>query len=92
MIIQVKIPASAKRTSSLVGRKCRCSELIPIKVVKGRVNDKHKMPGWRNRCSTGVFYYAIGEVAVPDSYDDDIRIECTNGLHFFMTLEEAEQW
>ena len=28
-------------------------------------------------------------VAVPSDYDGDIRLECTRGVHFFMTREEA---
>jgi hypothetical protein len=29
--------------------------------------------------------YALG-------YDDDIRVECNGGIHFFMTRREAEEW
>jgi hypothetical protein len=36
--------------------------------------------------------YKEGEIVVADSYDDDIRIECTNGIHFFMTRKEAKDW
>ena len=36
--------------------------------------------------------YTAGERIYPDSYNDDWRVECTNGIHFFMTREEAEDW
>jgi hypothetical protein len=36
--------------------------------------------------------YTVGAVTRADSYDDDIRVECTHGIHFFITKEEAEQW
>ncbi len=37
-------------------------------------------------------YYYKGAIVEADSFDDDIRLECTNGIHFFMTKEEAEEW
>ena len=36
--------------------------------------------------------YCVGEIVKPDSYNDDIREECTNGLHFFITKREAEDY
>jgi len=36
--------------------------------------------------------YRVGELVYPDSYDPDIRVECTHGIHFFLTREEAESW
>ena len=75
----VKLRITGKRTSSLVGRKCRCSECV---VVEGGGFDKH----------TGTIEYKTGATIKPDSYNDDIRVECTNGIHFFMTKEEAERW
>ena len=40
---------------------------------------------------TGDFKYTLGEIAKAD-LDTDIRIECTSGIHFFMTRKEAEEW
>jgi hypothetical protein len=36
--------------------------------------------------------YVEGATYHPDTYDDDIRVECTHGVHFFLTREEAERW
>ena len=36
--------------------------------------------------------YQAGEMTYPDGYDPDIRIECTSGIHFFMTKQEAEEY
>ena len=81
-VIKISIPASAKRTSSLIGRKCRAEY---VKVISG--------PGCGGFSPTkGNSIYHKGEVIYADKFDPDIRTECTNGIHFFMTKEEAEQW
>jgi hypothetical protein len=36
--------------------------------------------------------YKAGVVVHPDKYDDDIRVECTHGIHFFITRKEAEEY
>lgn len=43
--------------------------------------------GYQNRA-----LYVVGEVTRPDSFNDDIRIECSNGIHFFITLREAQEY
>jgi len=76
--IKLLIPKEAKRTASLVGRKCRAEYAV---VLEGE--------GTSIRAGTD-FEYKVGETIKPDSYDDDIRVECTNGIHFFLTKEEEE--
>ena len=36
--------------------------------------------------------YRVNETVVADSYDDNPLIECTHGIHFFLTREEAEAY
>ena len=76
-VIKLEIPSKAKRTSSLIGRKCRAEY---VRVLEGS-----------GRSGRGGDYKE-GEIVYPDSYDDDIRVECTNGIHFFMTRKEAEEY
>lgn len=79
-VITIEIPAEARRTSSLVGRKCRAEY---VKVIEGLSGyDK-----W-----SGKIRYEVNKMVYPDAYDDDIRLECTHGIHFFMTKEEASKW
>ena len=40
----------------------------------------------------GETVYRNGELTYPDSYDDDIRVGCSHGIHFFITKAEAEEW
>ena len=79
-VIKLMIPEHAQRTSTLVGRKCRASYVIVLEGPEGY--DKY----------TGKTFYKVGEEVFPDQYDGDIRVECTNGIHFFMTKQEAEDY
>jgi hypothetical protein len=36
--------------------------------------------------------YRVGKIASPDRYCDDPRIECSPGIHFSLTEEEAREW
>lgn len=78
-IVKLLIPAEAKRTSSLVGRKCRAGFAV---VLEGEGVSTHD----------GKTVYAPGLTVYPDKYDDDIRVECTSGIHFFITRKEAEDY
>ena len=35
------------------------------------------------------FYYRLGEIVYPDSFDPDPDTVCTNGIHFFGTVTDA---
>ena len=81
-VIKILIPEDAQRTNSLKGRKCRASK---IQVIDG--------PGCGGKSPTrGGLVYNKGQVVEADKFDDDIRRECTHGIHFFMTKKEAEEW
>lgn len=84
VVLRLRIPAWAKRTSSLVSRKCRASAVVVVDVIGG--SDRQQFTSELG----GV--YVVGETTYPDSYDDDIRVHCTHGIHFFMTQKEAEEW
>ena len=78
-VLKLLIPKEAKRTSSLVGRKCRAEFVV---VLEGSGVSKYD----------GKTQYGPGMTVYPDKYDDDIRVECTSGIHFFMTRREAEEY
>ena len=83
-LIKLLIPKEAKRTASLVGRKCR-AEYADVLEITGADecdcwNDDFKLK------------YKVGERVYPDKYDDDPRVECTSGIHFFLTRKEAEEF
>jgi len=87
-IAKVRVPAGAKRTATPVGRKCRAAPLEVLAIYEcGTGAALEESPGG---CGSQV--YRVGDTVYPDSYDDDIRVECTHGLHFFLTRKEAESW
>ena len=86
VIIKLRIPAEAKR-SSATSRKCRCeyAEVLALQNLDGTpynddkvVNDNYKET-----------IYKVGEIVHPDSWDDDRWNECSHGIHFFITRDEA---
>ena len=87
-ILQLEIPEKAKRVSSLIGRKCRAEY---VKVIE--IYDKHGSPITNDSIMTISYsqIYKRREISYPDFYNDDIRLECTNGIHFYMTRREAEE-
>ena len=87
-ILKLEIPSDAKRVSSLIGRRCRASHV--------RVLGAYKMSDAREILPDIVFHskynnleYRIGETTYADAFDDDIRVENTHGIHFFMTYREV---
>ena len=81
-IAKLMIPKEAKRTNSVIGRKCR-AEYVDVLEIFGEASvDKH----------TDETVYETGKRVHPDKYDDSLIIDCTNGIHFFITREEAEAY
>ena len=87
-VLKLRVPSSAKRVSSLIGRKCRVSE---AKVVLAFVDGEEQRGGGAFVSERGGRYF-VGETTKSDSFDDDIRVDCTNGIHVFVTRAEAESW
>jgi hypothetical protein len=79
VICKLKIPADVKRINSLTGRKCRAEKAL---VLEGEGLGSYDQKT----------IYKVGEWVIPDSFDDDIRIECSHGIHFFITRKEAEEY
>jgi hypothetical protein len=82
VIAKLVIPHDAKRMNSYSSRKCRASKVIVHELFGAdEAYDQH----------TGRVLYKAGLEIIPDSYDDDMRIECSNGIHFYLTRIEAER-
>lgn len=89
-IVKLEIPENAKR-SNATSRKCRCSKakVISIEDIYGKTLDDTMVVN-------GIFgdkiIYKIGKMAYPDSFDENNWNECSHGIHFFMTREEAVEY
>jgi len=79
VICKLRVTKNAKRTSSLISRKCRAEY---VRVLEG------EGVSWKDQKTK----YTPGKITRADSYNDDPRVECTNGIHFFMTREEATEF
>jgi len=82
VVVKLLIPSDAKRSHAF-GRKCR-AEFADVMEIIGADTA-------RSRHDDG-FIYRVGERVTPDHYDEDWRNECSGGIHFFITREEAEAW
>jgi hypothetical protein len=80
-VVTLLIPRSAARVNAYGSRKCRAEYALVLDAPEGAVSqhDNHTK-------------YVVGETVYPDSYDPDPRIECSHGIHFFLTRTEAENW
>lgn len=90
VLLTLRILGTSQRVSSLVGRKCRASEVVAIKAED---QDGNEITG-EDFTSTHdeKFVWKLNEVTKPESFDADIRLECAPGLHFYITKDEAREF
>jgi hypothetical protein len=86
-IIKLRIPEEARRTSSLIGRKCRAEFADVLEIWDGSGNPQPSVTGGYANLT-----YTVGERIYPDKYDEDIREEYTHGIHHFITKREAVEY
>lgn len=89
-IVKLLIPADAKRLSAF-GRKCRCSKAKVLGIFDLDGNELINVKRAESYCHSE-FTYIVEEWAYPNSFDDNRFVECSNGIHFFMTFEEARDY
>lgn len=85
-IIKLEIPAEAKR-SSATGRECRCDKarVLAIETVDGAKADIEEISSNYDK----TFIYRVGEIVSVEDFDDNRWHNCTKGIHFFVTRQEA---
>jgi hypothetical protein len=79
VIAKLQIPEDAQRVGGYTGRKCRAEKAI---VLEGEGVSQYDSK----------FTYAVGQVIVPDKWDNDPRVECSHGIHFFLSRQEAADY
>ena len=79
-VVELLIPAEAKRSHAF-GRKCRAEWAVVVATPDGK-------PAYSLRAAS--FAYVVGETVRPDKWDEDWTAECSGGIHFYITREEAE--
>ena len=87
VLVKLQIPCLSKRTGCLKNNKCRAeyAKVLSIHSLNGKRLATQLAHGLYNG-----FAYEVGKTVRPDTYNGDIRLDCTNGIHFFMTQDEAQ--
>jgi hypothetical protein len=80
VIVKLRIPEEAKRSHAF-GRKCRAEFADVLEVIGAEVGVS---------LHDGQTEYRVGERITPDSFDENWQDECSHGVHFYITREEAE--
>ena len=85
VIVELEIPADAKR-SSATSRKCRCdkAKVLSITDLSGVAEFQMAVSFWDDD-----FIYEVGKTVVVNDFDENRWIECSTGIHFFITRDEA---
>jgi hypothetical protein len=78
----LKLEVIGKRVSTPIGRKCRAESVRVLEAFGG--------VGPFASLRDASFIYTAGGIATA-ILDEDIRVECTSGIHFYMTRKEAEE-
>ena len=84
-IVKLLITEDAKR-SSATSRKCRCSKAKVLNIY----NDKNEEIKVAASGRDENFIYEVGEIVEVNDFDDNRWNECSTGIHFFITRNEAE--
>ena len=85
-LIELEIPADARRLSS-VSYKCRCDKAL-VKSITLLSDLSYQIKEVVNK-SYAECHYKVGELVIPDSFDEDRWNECSHGIHFFINKQDA---
>ena len=84
-LIKLEIPEDALR-SSAVTSKCRCSKAKVVEITNIKTGEAIDSITNLNEKPC---VYKVGEMVLPDSFDEDRWNECSHGIHFFINKQEA---
>lgn len=86
LIAKLLIPADAKRYNA-TGLKCRASKAMVLgfyDIDKKEVRNRKAMSAHNLN-----FLYEKGKMIEPEAFDENRLLECSNGIHFFMSFDQA---
>ena len=88
-IVELLIPEDAKRCSA-TSRKCRCdkAKVLSITKIDGTSDGVDTVYSIYDK----TFAYKIGELVEVKDFDDNRWNECSTGIHFFLTRQEAVEY
>ena len=87
-IVELLITEDSKR-SSATSRKCRCSKAKVLSITNiDNTEEYNKVASSHDKS----FIYKIGEIVEVKDFDEDRWNECSTGIHFFLTRDEAVRY
>lgn len=84
-LVKLEIPEDARRCSA-TSFKCRCDRAKVLEIT--RIEDGKNMDIITNT-NYGKCVYKVGEMVIPDGFNEDRWQECSNGIHFFINKQQA---
>lgn len=84
-LVRLLIPADARRCSATTN-KCRCDKAMVVAITS---LDETEEFSDAESITYKPLTYRVGEMAFPDSFDENRWNECSNGIHFFINKQEA---
>ncbi len=87
--IVLKLLVKGKRVSPYTGRKCRTDK---VKVLAAYGSNGKKTDAVLMSKHDSTFIYKVGRLASVKDYDPSPLVECSTGIYFFITRQEAEDW
>lgn len=96
VLVKLEIPSYAKRINNCCSNKCRAEKAMVLDFIK---IDENMTDSYFNKIkekmtvtspvSHNVCVYNIGKIVEADKFDEDSKHTCSNGIHFFLTEEDA---
>jgi len=90
IVLKLVIPKSARRVNAIGSRKCRCdkAKVLAAFNLDGTPTEETVFYSEHNFA----FVYTLGAEVTEPNYDPSDRIECAQGIHFFITFSEAKEY
>ena len=88
-IVELLIPEDARRCSA-TSRKCRCDKAKVLSITK--IDGTSDGVDIVYSIYDETFAYKIGELVEVKDFDDNRWNECSTGIHFFITRQEAVEY
>ena len=87
-IVKLLITEDAKRSSATT-RKCRASKVKVLEITNIENTEKYETAISKHDAG---FIYEVGKTIEIADFDEDRWNECSKGIHFFITRDEAVQY
>ena len=85
-LVKLQIPEDARRCSATT-QKCRCDKALVLAITD--LDGSNPIEEIENTEQDHHVTYKVGELVLPDSFDEDRWNECSHGIHFFINKQDA---